>query len=251
MAKLLRAASSKQVWKGTPANLLFLQEKLQELIDAAFTLGHSWPKQDKAIIPPNWQDGLWPFNTPSLYYGWHTKETAWHFFPRHLSKKAFVNPYHAIEQFSQYADQATWTETLHYMVHHALSQSGYHEYGYTIPLIEAERLLYKLVEACHLVSVRTMGREIKQPTKNSETIADHTNPQQQAWLQVEDFFQIYGEKGVQEDLWLMLKMAMSNDQDDTPASDKSNLFFTYEQLNKLMEALWEGREGSKMLDTRC
>jgi hypothetical protein len=48
----------------------------------------------------------------------------------------------------------------------------------------------------------------------------------------------------------MLKMAMSNDQDDTPAADRSNLFFTYEQLNKLMEALWEGREKGKMLETR-
>jgi hypothetical protein len=144
MAKLFRAASSRQVWKGVPANLLFLQEKLQELMDAAFALNNTWHKDEAAIVKPNWQDGLWPFNSKATYYGWHQKEVAWHFFPRHLSKKEFLNPYHAIQQFSKYADQSTWTETLHYIVHHALSQSAYQEYGYTIPLIEAERLLYKL-----------------------------------------------------------------------------------------------------------
>ena len=249
MAQLLRAASSKQVWKGVPANLLFLQEQLQELMTAAFTLGHSWQKEQKAIVPPNWQHGLWSFNSPAIYYGWQQKASAWHCFPRYLSKKAFLNPYHAIQQFSNYANQATWTEILHAMVHHAFSQSAYHEYGYAIPLITAGEKLYQLVEACHLVSVRTMERETKQSTTDSETIT--SNPQQKAWLQIEDFFQVYGQKGVQEDLWLMLKMAMSNDQDDTPAADRSNLFFTYEQLNKLMEALWEGREKSRMLDTKC
>jgi len=152
---LIEAAASDKVWKGKiPGDLLWLAENLQELISTVFALD-KWNEDDRAIITPDWKDYYWPVNTPALYCGWQKGYNTWHFMPRHLNKKEFVNPYLALIKFRNYRIETEWKTIIQQLLHHALIPMGYED-GNTI--LQLGKLLHKLVEACHLIEVRTNER---------------------------------------------------------------------------------------------
>ena len=52
------------------------------------------------------------------------------------------------------------------------------------------------------------------------------------------FFDFFGLDGIQEDMWTMLRMAITNPSDEYDINTRSNTFFLYEQVLGLMEALY-------------
>jgi hypothetical protein len=169
---LLEAAASNKVWKGkVPGNLLWLAEKLQELSSTVFGID-KWLQDERAIIVPNWEDYHWPANSPSTYCGWHKGRTTWDFMPRHLSRQEFANPYKALARFRAYRSEKEWNDIISELLKHALTPMGYEEFGHGNTMLAVEKRLYKLVEACHLIEVRTNGREIE--TEKSEKAGKST-----------------------------------------------------------------------------
>jgi hypothetical protein len=163
LTKLLQAACGSKLWKGLPADLLLFTDQLQELASMACTMG-TWPEEKAAIIQaPDWENKEWPLNELSTYRGSHALSTAWDDFPRQLSKKEFLNPYLAMHRFAKYQNLIDWKASIRQLLDHALSDTAYDEMGHGIPLWELGRHLHKLVEACHLVEVRT-SKKLVAPT---------------------------------------------------------------------------------------
>jgi hypothetical protein len=161
--KLLQSACSSKLWKGLPADLLLFTDQLQELATLSCTMG-SWPEDKQVIIQePNWKNKEWPLNEVSSYRGSHGLSTAWDDFPRQLSKKEFLNPYLAMHRFAKYQNLLDWKASIRHLLDHALSDTAYDEMGHGVPLWELGRHLHKLVEACHLVELRT-SKKLMAPT---------------------------------------------------------------------------------------
>jgi hypothetical protein len=155
--KILQAACSSKLCKGLPADLLLFADQLNVLAGLACSMG-TWPEEEQAIIQgPNWEDGEWPINDTTTYRGSHELSSIWDDFPRHLSKKEFMNPYLAMQRFAKYQNQMDWKASIRHLLDHALSDTAYDEMGHGVPLWELGRHLHKLVEACHLVELRGRG----------------------------------------------------------------------------------------------
>jgi hypothetical protein len=125
MEQFFRYTSNTKVWKGgMPGNLLYLCEQLQALSDAVYRMDLY---MEDALLqqPDKAQQPHWPIDSPALYYGKHVLYDAWDYFPRHLSRKQFLNPYKALQQYRQYQHQQAWRDSLHTLLEYALSNSYY------------------------------------------------------------------------------------------------------------------------------
>ena len=59
------------------------------------------------------------------------------------------------------------------------------------------------------------------------------------WRRINYFFELYSEEGASEDLWKMLKLALTNDEEETEGSERSNMIFLYEYTKELYENVYE------------
>lgn len=56
---------------------------------------------------------------------------------------------------------------------------------------------------------------------------------------VKDFFLFYGNDiALKEDLWWMVKVALTNEADETSALERDKMIYLYEKLSELAEAAW-------------
>lgn len=69
----------------------------------------------------------------------------------------------------------------------------------------------------------------------------HKNNENVRWAveAVKGFFLFYGnDKAVKEDLWEMVKVALTNEADETSAHERDKMIFLYEKLSELAEAAY-------------
>ncbi|MFC0771393.1 hypothetical protein [Terrimonas alba] len=186
--------------------------------------------------------------------GWHRASTPWDYFPRHLSTTEFKDPYKPLRKFTRYRPLNKWREILKELCHHALSPTSIHEFDDGTSMIRTWLHLHKLLEATHLIEVRTIGDE-EQPRKKwkqgwqAEKLADADTKENKLAAEVEndkpslvelarehikEFFLFFGEDGAREELWAMLKRSLSNEDDQTLTTDRSKMIFLYEQLTELV-----------------
>ncbi len=75
-----------------------------------------------------------------------------------------------------------------------------------------------------------MAKKIKQQ-KNAETVW--------AWSVLEDLFRFFGDdSAAKEDLWEIVKVALTNENEYCEASDRHKIIFMYEKLMELFEAVY-------------
>jgi len=55
------------------------------------------------------------------------------------------------------------------------------------------------------------------------------------WRRIDYFFELFNEEGASEELWKMLKLALTNDEEETEGSERSNMIFLYEYTKELYE----------------
>lgn len=154
--KMIRTADAEKIWQGRlPADLLFFAEKLGELIEAAFSLTGCYDFQPAAIIEVNKKTDPWSLSNQSLYCGLHRQLSPWDYMPRSLSKKEFLNPYLALEKFTAFKTREQWQQTIHTFLMHALSPRTIDEFQDGTGILRCSKLLNKLIEASHLIHLRT------------------------------------------------------------------------------------------------
>ena len=53
------------------------------------------------------------------------------------------------------------------------------------------------------------------------------------WRRIDYFFELFNEEGASEELWKMLKLALTNDEEETEGKERSNMIFFYEYTKEL------------------
>lgn len=161
----IKAAESSQIWsKRAPTDLLHYFEMLEKLALSLYTIVKSDNKTKKVILPKtNASPDLTQYH---LYCGRYDKLEAWDFFPRCLSVKEYCDPYRVLEKFTQWNSKKEWQKSLRYILSFALGENGFSESSINLELIKTAELLLKMLEACHLIYVRTQLGKPHSETKN-------------------------------------------------------------------------------------
>jgi hypothetical protein len=134
--------------------LMGLQEMLLKLLEAAHLLQMEDPAlREEIAITVMKGIGL---PVPALYCGVMHKHsyTAWDYFPRHLNRKEFANPYRVFYKLCQYKRLPEWRNTLQHFFSGAVAGGPVYTYFEDENIYLTCKLLLKLVEAAHLVKVR-------------------------------------------------------------------------------------------------
>lgn len=161
LRKIIRTADKSKMWKGVPANALYFTTRLEDLITAVFELLQQYDYKEEVIIKEENLPAVWTLTAFETYCGWHTGKTAWDFFPRHLTKKEFINPYIALEKCTQQHSLAEWKYLLNDILMHALSIEGISGFDQEESILDTWLHLHKLLEATHLIEVRQATPEPK------------------------------------------------------------------------------------------
>ena len=175
LCKMIKTADSEISWKSTsPSHLLYFTEKMKELIKAAFSIVNSYDYKNEVILQKQENEHTWSLKEYQHYCSSHVRYTPWHFFPRYLSKKEFLDPYKALEKFTQYQSLAKWKHTLKELLHHALSSVSIHEFNEATGILHIYIHLHKLIEATHLIAIRS---DAEQPKSNILKWKDRIQPE--------------------------------------------------------------------------
>jgi hypothetical protein len=246
LSSSLRKAQQSKMWKQhSPASLLHFFERLEGLLIASLELLEDDDKRDEAILHK--EDCYWRLTAYEIYCGWHGASTPWDFFPRHLTKKEFIDPWKALQKIKRYKGIEKWKEQLRDLLHEALSESVLDNGMSGEEVLDTWLLLHKLLEATHLIEVRAIKEDKDGPRpkwKGKKAEPDQSSKKEEddddemkAWSVVEAYFDFFGEEGTAEDLWEMTKRSLTNEEDHTSAHDRSNMIFLYEELKKLTDAV--------------
>ena len=155
----IRAAESTHTWnKGAPANLIYFFESLETLLPAVYGIVKSGHKAKKILVPGT-------AHAPDLtqyhfYCGTYDQHKPWDYFPRSLSAKEYRDPYKALQKFTSAASKKEWKENIRYLLSYALGVSSLSEMGLNLKLFSIAELLQKMLEACHLIYVRTRFKQM-------------------------------------------------------------------------------------------
>jgi hypothetical protein len=152
---ILNAACSDKVWKKeVPANLLYFMDGLAALCEAAFVLYGQPEACGHAVIavPETGEPDLLQLQH---FISKHSCQSVWSYFPRHLSSAQYHHPYKALEKFFRHMPQADWRVCLKRIGEAALGNEAigvvYPEYH----LLRLRKRLMVLIEAGHLLLVRS------------------------------------------------------------------------------------------------
>lgn len=152
---LVKTADSGKTWsRSAPCDVVFFSEKLNMLFEAVFDIVTEFDQRSEIILNKETSSDCWLLTSYETYCGAHINDTPWDFFPRHLNKKEFINPYRALEKFTRYRSLGQWRTVLKDLVYYALSNSQLNEFDDRKSILSAYVQLNKLIDAAHLVVVR-------------------------------------------------------------------------------------------------
>lgn len=158
LQKLIKAAASSRVLKEVaPYNVIFFLQNVKKLCRAAFVIDRSNSTRAAAILKytegassPDIQD-LKNFESPNfLAYAWTS-------FPRTLTAAQYQDPYKALHKFTSTHSLKQWKKIFDELLKYAFSQMTIiepGEYG-ADDLFTINRRLLQMLEACHLLHIRT------------------------------------------------------------------------------------------------
>lgn len=157
----LKAAESKRIWnKAAPTDLLYFFESLEALLPAIYNIVKRGNKIKKVVLSKS--TNATDLTQYHLYCGHYDQLKPWDYFPRTLSAKEYCDPYKTLQKFTAKASKKEWKETLNYLLSYSLGANSLSELGVNLELVRISELLQKMLEACHLIYVRTAA-----PTKKS------------------------------------------------------------------------------------
>ncbi len=167
--QLIIWADKEKHWqKQTPSLLLWFTAQLQKLVPMVYEIVSTNTEHENVILNLNLKEQELP--PPVTYCNWH-RHSPWQFIPRHLSVKEFNNPYKALKKFTRYRTQEKWNEVIEDCCYYALSNSCIGEFADGTSLYLTAIHLYKMVEACHLISVRSIWEPLPERRKYQNSLS--------------------------------------------------------------------------------
>ncbi|MGN6351741.1 MAG: hypothetical protein ACTHLB_00040 [Parafilimonas sp.] len=148
----LLVAGSHAVWTGKyPADLIHFFHRFEVLLDALIEIADCKCKRQNAVIKRDDKKQLPDIKNNLLFCSPYREHESWHNLPRHLSAGEFFNPYKALKRLVPHIEDTG--ELLNSILHYALcGESLADEEMNTLQL---NLMLQKLLEAAHLLHVRT------------------------------------------------------------------------------------------------
>ncbi|MGG9960196.1 hypothetical protein [Ferruginibacter sp. SUN106] len=154
-ALVTAAAGNKRYKNRRGSNLFSFTNSLQQLITAAFIIHNNYYLPPAAMVPPDKATGLPDISKQNNYVQLPGYIAAWAAFPRHLSARQYSNPCRAIKKFTGHCTEPAWQKILKDLLEYAYTNcTAGEEYAAAELLLIRLRLL-QLIEACHLLHVRT------------------------------------------------------------------------------------------------
>ena len=172
--QIIAASIKERHWsKGHPRMLIHAGERLEKLIEAAYLI----QREDDAVADNpsiiNPDEIRKDVVNPELYCGWAAMFFPWDYFPRHLTKEEYINPYKALRKFFKYRSLPEWRGLIKELMDCALSPRSVYELGSYFNVIKISTMLQKIIEAAHLIEVRElMVAAGKKRSTYAATIAD-------------------------------------------------------------------------------
>lgn len=158
--KLLHYAVTGETWPGKfPANAVSFADSLSQLANCAFEIVSEPAGCTDASLHIKTAGPLWQLTQYETYCGRHPASTPWHFFPRSLTQKEFCNPCKALRKFTRSFSQENWGYVLKDILLAALSPQRIQDLNDEYNILLIRQHLHKLIEACHLISIRIPGEE--------------------------------------------------------------------------------------------
>jgi len=133
--------------KEHPCNLVFDFKVFNSIIKAADCINRQNREPTSNISSTDFMD-------TRLYSRESREFTEWDFFPRHLTRKEYKNPYRVLKIFFQYQSAQQWELTLHDVLDAALSSYGEET---DLDLLSIYYYLLKLMEALNLIELRELS----------------------------------------------------------------------------------------------
>ncbi len=154
LSRCIKTACSGRVWKYLPANVLFFTEQLHILSKATMKIMQEYNYIKEVEIEAGENNSVWMLNQYPIYCGWCKHRTPWDYFPRHLSKKEFLDPYLVLEKFAATHNSDQWKKIIFNIRYYALSHESIFEVLNKNNFINTCIHLHKLLDATHLIEVR-------------------------------------------------------------------------------------------------
>lgn len=152
---MLKAASTNKIWKKSyPYSVVYYIQHLDNLATAAFHIHQNYAQRDAAIINKDKMDNP-GIELLQACTGRMKRDNCWSCFPRNLNLAQFYNPYLAIKSFCTYRSQAQWKEIFAEIQENALVAMPMSSSQRPFNLLNIQRQLARLIEACFLLEVRT------------------------------------------------------------------------------------------------
>ena len=170
LERIISASCRSKAWKGkSPFHVLFFTEHLQHLFAAAAVLQQRYAQNKKGILPlPRELHHI----QPQHYCNHAAKGNNWHWFPRHLGRKKYCNPYMVLQQFTKLYPVHKSSRLAATLAEYALSNYAIDEEYNSLWVLQARCRLLQLIEACHLILVRTQDTAINKKPKHNH----HASP---------------------------------------------------------------------------
>jgi len=163
--EMIKCSQSKKQWKGgrkdgSPSDLLYFTEILIRLTSNVYKLVSQGVQKPEVILKPS------PWYVPDIdhkknYCRSSDAEMAWDFFPRHLSVKEYHNPYYALIKFTNELRKKEWLFLYSEIQYYALSRHSMGETSVDYKLYQVGGRLMKLLEACHLIVIRSAKKKFR------------------------------------------------------------------------------------------
>ncbi|HMK20564.1 MAG TPA: hypothetical protein VK492_20325 [Chitinophagaceae bacterium] len=155
LTEIIKKADSEKTWnRSASCDVLFFSERINELIEAVYQIGNTVHQHPEIILDKDTEDDIWLLTDYDNYCGFHRNDTPWDFFPRHLTKKEFLDPYKALEKFTRFRNRDQWKEVIRDLAYHALSDVSLNEFDDSKSALLTYIHLNKLIEAAHLIDIR-------------------------------------------------------------------------------------------------
>ena len=153
---IINTANTNKLWKQTPPyRLLIFMQQLNKLNSAVFAIHHNHFHRDDAVIVEDFETTCEVAALLLAATGNKRAGNLWACFPRNLSLKQLCNPYKAIEKYCQYLTEAEWKNAFAGLQEFALAPLSIQELEPPYHILKLQKLLCRLIEACHLLHVRT------------------------------------------------------------------------------------------------
>lgn len=152
--QLVHYACRNKMHTGKGGNLFFFVQRLQELCDAVFIIHYERGQRRQAVlpVPPNRQPDI---TQKKHYVNPQYKGGPWSCMPRHLGSKQYHDPYRAFAKFVHTMSETEWRKALQLLLEFALCKGCMEGFYDMHTILLAQKRLLQVIEACHLVYVRT------------------------------------------------------------------------------------------------